>query len=218
MDTTLNKDYGGVISAMQMRMVMPLAPSSTLNSFLAELNRQLPLYNITTPLRIAAFIAQGCEETGELRQLTENMNYSAARIKQVWPTRFHTVEAAMPYEHNPEKLGNYVYADRMGNGHPESGDGYRYRGRGWFNGTGKSFYRRMSDLTGTDFINNPDLLAMPRYAVQSACEEWKLWNLNALADVQNIKAMTRKINGGYTNLNDRLNFYNKAKIALGISA
>ncbi|MGN6567123.1 MAG: glycoside hydrolase family 19 protein [Flavipsychrobacter sp.] len=218
MAITSNKGYEGEISVMQMHLVMPGAPSGSLNSFLAELNKQLPLYNITTPLRIAAFIAQGSEETGELRQLTENMNYSASRIMQVWPSRFHTIEAARSYEHNPEKLGNYVYADRMGNGHPESGDGYKYRGRGWFNGTGKSFYRRMSDLTGTDFITNPDLLATPKFAVQSACEEWRSWNLNALADAQNIKAITKKINGGYTNLADRLRLYNKAKTAFGLNS
>lgn len=217
MNTISTYHNADIISAIQMRKILSKAPTNNFNTFLTELNKQLPLYNIVTPLRIAAFLAEGSEETGELTKLTENMYYSASRIMQVWPTRFHSIEVAMQYEHNPEKLGNYVYANRMGNGGPESGDGYKYRGRGWFNGTGKLFYKRMSNLTGIDFIKDPDLLAIPRYAVQSACEDWKACNLNILADVQNIKAITRKINGGYTNLNERIKYYNKAKVAFGVS-
>ena len=207
-----------LITIDQLHSIMPHAPSSALNKFLDEFNKQLPVYNISTPLRISAFISQGAHESGELRQLVENMNYSAARISQVWPKRFPTLESAISYQHNPEKLGNNVYANRMGNGSPESNDGYRYRGRGWFNGTGKDFYKKMTQLSGNDFIANPDLMATAIYAVKSACVEWKAGNMNELADAQNFKAITKKINGGYTGLAERTNYYNKAKKAFGLLA
>jgi|SRR5579859_4460381 len=211
-----SKEDKSTISLVQLKAIMPNAPAKQLNSFLAEFNSQLPRYQITTPLRIAAFIAQGAHESGELKELIENMNYSAPRIIQVWPSRFHTLEAALPYEHQPEKLGNNVYANRMGNGGPESGDGYRYRGRGWFNGTGKVFYKKMAKLTGTDFLSNPDLFAVPSYAVLSACEEWKSLGINTDADAGNFKQVTKKINGGYIGLAERQKYYTKAKKVLGI--
>ena len=206
-----------LVSTMQLKTIMPNGPSSMLSKFLDEFNKQLPIYNIDTPLRIAAFIAQGALESGELRELVENLNYSAVRIHQVWPKRFPSAELAQPYQHNPEKLGNNVYANRMGNGSPESGDGYKFRGRGWFNGTGKGFYKKMTQLTGTNFITNPDLLATPVYAVKSACLEWKAGNMNQLADVKDIKAITKKINGGYNGLAERMNYYNKAKKTFGLT-
>src|SRR3989442_1698533 len=131
MDATAKNNSSEVISDGQLRQIMPKAPQGVLNKFLYEFNSQFSTYQIITPLRIAAFIAQGAHESGELRALIENMNYSAARIVQVWPSRFHSIDAAQPYEHNPEKLGDSVYASRMGNGSPETGDGYKYRGRGW---------------------------------------------------------------------------------------
>ncbi len=211
-------DNSETVSLMHLKEMMPNAPSKQLNLFYTEFNLQLPLYKINTPLRIAAFVAQGAHESNELHQLTENMNYSAPRIIEVWPSRFHSLEAAIPYEHQPEKLGNNVYANRMGNGSPETGDGYNYRGRGWFNGTGKSFYKKMQNLTSVDFVSNPNLLATAKYAIQSACEEWKANGLNNYADVANFKEITHKINGGYIGLNQRIIYYNKAKKVLGVSS
>lgn len=205
-----------VISLLILQQIMPRAKQAILTQFHEEFNLQMPAYAITTPLRIAAFIAQGAHESGELNSLVENMNYTAPRIVQVWPSRFRTVQDAQPYANNPEKLGNNVYANRMGNGAPETGDGYRYRGRGWFNGTGKGFYQKMTTLTGVDFVTNPDLFATPKYAVMSACVEWNKLNLNPLADVQDFKQITLKINGGYTGLPDRTMYYERAKKALGI--
>jgi len=217
MDITAKNNSPEIISDGQLRQIMPNAPKNMLNKFLEEFNKQLPTYQISSPLRISAFIAQGAHESGELRYLIENMNYSAARIIQVWPSRFHSLDAAHPFEHNPEKLGDSVYANRMGNGSPETGDGYKYRGRGWFNGTGKGFYSKMAQLTSIDFIGNPDLLAMPHYAVLSACMEWKSGNMNALADAQNFKLITKKINGGYIGLAERTQYYNKAKKILRVT-
>lgn len=207
-----------LIDSFQLKGIMPNAPAAPFNSFLAEFNKQLGIYSINTPLRLAAYLAQGAVESGELRELVENMSYSAARMMVVWPSRFHNLNEAAPYQHNPQKLGNHVYASRMGNGDEQSGDGYKYRGRGWFNGTGKEFYQRMTKLTGVDFIANPDLLATPHYAVLSACVEWKSLGLNTLADAGNIKAITLKINGGYTGLAERTAYYNKAIKIFGTNA
>lgn len=145
------------------------------------------------------------------------MNYTTSeRLQKVWPTRFKTVESTLPYLRNPEKLGNNVYANRLGNGKPESGDGYRYRGRGWFNGTGKDFYKKMTGLTGHDFIAHPDDMAIAKFAVQSACDEWTASNLNQYADTGNFSKITRIINGALTGLSGRLVYYNKAKDVFGI--
>jgi putative chitinase len=133
----------------------------------------------------------------------------------VWPSRFPTKDFALQYVRNPEKLGNFVYANRMGNGNAESGDGYRYRGRGWFNGTGKEFYEKMTKTSGHDFVANPDDMANPKFAVLSACEEWKASNLNNLADAGNFKQITKIINGGFIGLDSRMKYYSKAKEVFG---
>lgn len=211
------KDNPSLLTTGQLQRIMPHAPSTQLTKFYTEFMKQWPLYSINTPLRIAAFLAQGAVESGELRTLVENMSYSAPRIVQVWPSRFHSIEEATPYAHNPAKLGNNVYANRMGNGAPESGDGYKYRGRGFFSGTGKGFYQKTAGQTSIDFVGNPDLMATPHYAVLSACYEWKINKLNTLADTGNIKQISKIINGGYIGLSERMAYYNKAKQVLGIS-
>lgn len=206
------------ITLTQLKQIMPQARTQMLENFMDEFNQQLPNYGIDTPLRLVAYLAQGAHESGELRELVENMYYSTPeRLMTVWPKRFPTVESALPYIKNPEILGNFVYANRMGNGDPSTGDGYRYRGRGWFNGTGKEFYQKMSTVSGHDFVANPEDMADPHFAVLSACEEWNSLNLNDLADSRNFKKMTYLINGGYTGLNSRLIYYEKAKMAFGIS-
>jgi len=205
------------ITIDQLAQIMPQARTQVLENFLEEFNEQLPSYQIDQPLRAAAFIAQGAHESGELRELVENMYYSTPeRLMVVWPTRFTNIDSALPYIKNPEKLGNFVYANRMGNGEASTGDGYKYRGRGWFNGTGKDFYKKMTTLSGHDFLSNPDDMATPKFAVLSACEEWKASNLNVLADAENFKQITRVINGGYIGLASRLVYYAKARKAFGV--
>lgn len=205
-----------LLTSGELLRIMPGAPQKTLSAFLIEFNKQFPRYNITTPLRMAAFIAQGAVETAGLRSLVESLNYSAPQIVKVWPGRFHSIEAATPYANNQEKLGNNVYAGRMGNGPEESGDGFNYRGRGWFCGTGKDFYKRMAQLTGVDFVGNPNLLTVPRFAVQSAVQFWKSNNLNVAADNGDLKHITKVINGGLTGMDQRTAYYNKAKLAFGV--
>ncbi|MBO9620197.1 MAG: glycoside hydrolase family 19 protein [Niabella sp.] len=207
------------ITLDQLMKIMPQARTQLAQNFLDEFNAQMPQYSIDSPLRAAAYLAQGAYESGELRELVENMYYTTQqRLQQVWPTRFPTVDSATPYIKNPEKLGDFVYANRMGNGDVASGDGYRYRGRGWFNGTGKAFYQEMTNLTQHDFITNPDDMAIPQYAVLSACKEWDDSNLNQYADTGDFTRITRIINGGLTGLNGRLVYYLKAKTALGVDS
>ncbi|MFT4024528.1 MAG: hypothetical protein QM664_12165 [Flavihumibacter sp.] len=206
-----------MLTIEQLKKIMPQARTRLLENFLDEFNLQLPDYKIDTAKRLAAFLAQGAYESGELRELVEIMYYTTSeRLRTVWPKRFPTVESTLPYLKNPEKLGNFVYANRLGNGSVESGDGFKYRGRGWFNGTGKDFYQRMTDLTHHDFINNPDDMAIAKFAVLSACEEWTESNLNQLADEENFKKITRIINGALTGLDGRLVYYHKARQAFGL--
>ncbi len=205
------------ITQSQLQQIMPQARTQLLLQFLDEFNGQLPNYQINTPLRLAAFLAQGAYESGELRELVEDMYYTtSAQLMKVWPSRFPTVDSTVAYLRNPAGLGNFVYANRMGNGDTASGDGYKYRGRGWFNATGKDAYRQMTDVAKHDFISNPDDLTIAKFAVLSACEEWKASNLNNLADAENFTKITKIINGGLTGLNGRIIYYNKAKIAFGI--
>ena len=206
-----------LITIDQLKLIMPQARTQLLENFLDEFNQQLPAYKIDKPLRLAAFIAQGAHESGELRELIENMNYTTPqRLMAIWPKRFTSVDSAMPYIKNPEKLGNFVYANRMGNGNAASGDGYKYRGRGWFNGTGKEFYQKMTTISKHDFVTSPDDMAVPKFAVLSACEEWKASDLNKLADKDDFKQMTKIINGALIGLSSRMIYYAKAKKAFGI--
>src|SRR5262249_8858281 len=102
---------------------------------------RLPEFGVNTPKRIAHFLSQIGHESGGFRIKVEDLSYTAARLMQVWPSRFPNMDIARQYERNPEKLGNFVYANRMGNGDAASGDGYRFRGRGLLQLTGRSMYR-----------------------------------------------------------------------------
>jgi putative chitinase len=130
---------------------------------------------------------------------------------------------ALPYERNPEKLANFVYANRMGNGAPESDDGFRYRGRGLIQMTGRGNYTAVSDALKTDFAGKPDLMLEPRHAAMCAAWFWRTRGLNELADdrtddddSEDFRQITRVINGGLNGLAERLQFWEAAKNAFGI--
>ena len=177
------------------------------------LNQVFVKYEIDTPKRQAAFIGQCSYESANFTNLQENLNYSAQRLMQVWPSRFPYIIAAEPYAHNPEKLANFVYAGRMGN--LEDGDGYTYRGRGLIQITGREMYAKCGNALGVDLIDNPDLLLTPEYAALSAGWFWNKHGLNLLADSQEYGTMTRRINGGITGLDDRIVKITKALEVLG---
>ncbi len=170
----------------------------------------MALHAIDNTRRVAMFLAQVGHESQSLSRLQENLNYSAQRLREVWPKRFATIEDAHYYEHSPECLANLVYASRMGNGAYESGDGYRYRGRGPIQITGADNYRRCGAALNLPLIEQPDLLLQPSAGASSAAWFWVDRGCSALADADDLDAVTRKINGGTEGLPARLARYERA--------
>lgn len=166
-------------------------------------------YRIDTTKRQAAFLSNCAHETGGLRRLTENLNYSARGLLSTWPSRF-TQETALQYERKPELIANLVYGHRMGN--EEDGDGWKFRGRGLFHITGRMAYRLASSIQRYDFIENPDAIAKPPYAAYTAGYYWHLNRLNDLADKGKIRAIRVAINGGLNGFDEVLKFYNKLAV------
>jgi putative chitinase len=174
------------------------------------LTQLLPEYGIDTPQRQAAFLAQCVHESGGFQAIKENLNYKATSLQKVFPKYFPTEELALEYAKQPEKIANRVYANRMGNGDESSGDGYRYCGRGLIQLTGKNNYQAFADSIDTSLEDTTEYLSTFEGAVQSACWFWETNNLNELADSGDIKAMTKRINGGYIGLEDRIKHYEHA--------
>ena len=174
------------------------------------LNETFARFNITTNNQKAMFIGQCSHECGNFRLLEENLNYKAATLMKLWPKRFPSLEFAKQYEKNPRKIANSVYANRMGNRDEASGDGYRFRGRGALQCTGHSTYFHAGKALGIDFVMQPDLVATPKYAALTAGWFWDTHKLNQYADTQDYKTMTKKINGGFIGLDDRIKHINHA--------
>ena len=178
------------------------------DKWLDPLNATFAKYDISTPVRQADFIGQCAHESNNFRILEENLHYSADALMRVWPSRFPNLEVANQFASNAQKIANKVYAGRMGNGNEESGDGWKYHGRGLIQLTGKDNYANCGPSLGVDLISNPDLLLDPKYAALSAGWFWSKKGLNDLADTGDYETMTKRINGGVLGLDDR-----KAKIA-----
>jgi len=176
------------------------------------LNEVLPTYQIDTPERIASFLAQCGHESAGFTVLQENLNYSADGLNKIFKKYFPTLESAQPYARKPEMIANRVYGGRMGNGDEHSGEGYRYRGRGPIQLTGKDNYAACSDFLFQDdtLLQNPDMLLDPEYALHSACWFWWKNDLNNYADSADLVTMTKRINGGTIGLEDRIAHYNQA--------
>jgi putative chitinase len=176
----------------------------------AALNTTFDRFDISHPLRQAAFIGQAAHESGNFKMLVENLNYRAETLMKVWPKRFPTLEFAKQYERDPKKIANSVYANRMGNRDEASGDGFRFRGRGLFQTTGHAGYYHAGQALGEDFVMQPDLVATPQYAALTAGFFWSTHKLNQYADSRDYKMMTKKINGGFIGLDDRIKHINHA--------
>lgn len=180
-----------------------------------------PLYNamqefkINTPLRMAAFLSQIAHESGSLRYVRENLNYSAEALMRVWPKYFPSISVANQYARKPEDIANTVYANRMGNGDRSSGDGWRYRGRGLIQLTGKSNYERCGAALKRDLVADPSYLETPEGASRSAAWFWSFNGINELADRADVLAITKRINGGYNGIEDRQAKYSTALRAFG---
>lgn len=165
-------------------------------------------FGITTPLRLAHFLSQASHESGGFKAFSENLNYSAKGLCGIFRKYFPSVTIALQYERKPEKIANKVYASRMGNGNEASGDGWKYRGRGALQTTGKSNYQDFANfMQMSDIMTNPDLVSS-KYALASAAFFFKKNNLWSICDQgasdEVVKKLTKRINGGQIGIIERL--------------
>lgn len=202
------------VTADQLRTIMPHAGDAA-DQYAASLNQAMAAQGINTPQQRAAFLAQVAVEGNELRSATENLNYTTAqRLQDVFGrSRFPTPAAAAPYLRNPEALGNRVYANRNGNGDETSGDGYRYRGRGFMQTTGRENYRAVGHES------DPEALDTPQGAADSAAQYWASHGLNGRTtgalNRQQFDEVSRTVNRYDPNLQARWDAYQRALGALG---
>lgn len=176
----------------------------------------LPLWQINTVERVAGFVAQCSHESAGFKTLSENLNYSADGLNKIFPKYFKNAgRDANAYARNPEKIANVVYANRMGNGDTASGDGFRYRGRGLIQLTGKSNYTGFAEAMEMDLDEALDYIQTKKGALDSAAWFWDKNNLNKYCDEGDIVGMTKRINGGTIGLEDRQKHFEHAKAVLG---
>lgn len=176
----------------------------------------LPKYEINTPNRVAGFFAQCGHESAGFKVLEENLHYRAETLDKVFPKYFKNAgRDANAYAKQPEKIANVVYASRMGNGDTASGDGYRFRGRGVIQLTGRDNYTAFGKSIGMTAEQVIDYVTTKKGALESACWYWNSRNINAVCDADDIVKMTKLINGGTIGLDDRTKHYREALAILG---
>ena len=215
------------ITVQQLLQIFPNA-GQVAGVFVPVLNTAMSRYQIVGQKRMAAFIAQVGHESGHLARLVENLNYSADGLANTWPSRYAEPDGkgeyvkvqvsgkvrnkpntlALSVDRKPEQIANIVYGNRMGN--TEQGDGWKYRGRGLIQITGKNNYRACGDALGLDLITQPELLEKPQHACMSAAWFWATNGLNTLADAGKFDAITQRINGGQNGSADRQALYARA--------
>jgi putative chitinase len=201
----------------QLKKLLPKNPY--IDYWYNALSKLLPDYEINTPQRIAAFIAQCAHESGNFMVLQENLNYRPPTLRKIFPKYFPTDAMANDYCSRPNKqeaIANKVYANRMGNGDEASGDGYRYRGRGLIQLTGKDNYSFFAGSLGISVEEAAEYMATFEGACQSACFFWEQNKLNQWADKGDIVTLTKRINGGTIGLDDRIKHYEHALHVLGV--
>jgi len=201
-----------ILTQDQLAQILPGNPY--IEHWYHALSEALPDYDITSPQRIACFLAQCAHESGGFTAIQENLNYKAESLCRVWP-RYFNAGNADDYAHQPEKIANRAYAGRMGNGPEESGDGWKFCGRGLIQLTGRQNYQAFADSLQMSIDDVPEYLATFEGAVQSACFFWESNNLNQWADKSDMTTLTKKINGGTLGLEDRMNRYQHVLSILG---
>jgi putative chitinase len=183
-------------------------PQAVLN----ELPLVMEKFGISNPTRLAHFLSQVAHESGNFKFVNENLNYGAKGLLGIFKKYFPTEALAAAYERKPEKIANKVYASRMGNGDEASGEGYKFRGRGYIQLTGKDNYKAFSDFIGEDCVANPDLVAT-KYPLTSAAfffHKNKLWDICDKGHSHDIvTAVTKRVNGGTIGLEDRIKHFNE---------
>lgn len=206
------------LTPQQLLLVLPNA-RQVAGVFVSALNQAMARFRIDSPVRASAFLAQIGHESQQLTKLNENLNYSAQGLATTWPTRFRGADGkpnakALQIQHRPEAIANSAYANRNGNGDEASGDGWRYRGRGLIQLTGRANYRAVGAGIAADLEQIPQLLEQPVYAALSAAWYWKEYGLNELADAGKFEAISRRINGGLTGQAEREALWEVAKRVL----
>ena len=194
------------ITSQQLLQILPNA-GQVAGVFVPVLNTAMSRYQIIGAKRIAAFITQVGHESSQLTRLVENFNYSAGTLRKTWPSRFEA-NLASAIAGKPEQIANIAYGNRMGNTAP--GDGWKYRGRGLIQITGKTNYRACGEALGLDLTAQPELLEKPQHACISAAWFWATNGLNTLADAGKFDAITQRINGGQNGAADRQALYARA--------
>jgi putative chitinase len=197
-----------LVSATTLNKLFP--QNKTTDKLAMSLNKILPKYDITSKLRLASFLSQCGHESGGFVRSIENLNYSAKGLCATFPKRFPTLESAQQYQRNPEKIANRVYCNRIGNGDEQSGDGWKFRGRGFIQLTGKSNYIAFSKYISKSLEETVQYCETLDGAIESACFFWYCNDLNRFADNQATVALTKAINGGLNGLEDRTAIYNQA--------
>lgn len=189
------------MNAEQLAHALHMPPAKA-EEWIDAINTTFETFGIETPEQQASFLGQCGHESAGFTALVENLNYKAESLCKVWPKRFPSLDMAQPYHRNPEAIANHVYANRMGNGDEDSGDGWNFRGRGLIQLTGRDNYRACGEALGADLESDPDLVSTPMYAALSAGWFWHKNHLNNIAE--DIVAVTKKINGGTHGLDDRV--------------
>ena len=198
--------------AQTLQLIMPMTKRA--EAFSDPLTAAMAEFEVTTPARQAAFLAQLAHESAELMRLEEGLRYSPSRIMEVFPRHVSSWRDAEMLSKSPERLANRVYGGRMGNGEESSGDGYRYRGRGLIQLTGRDNYRLAGSALHLSLLDRPDLACETEVACRVAAWFWFSRGCNQLADAANFLAVTKKINGGTNGYTDRCRYWTRARRAL----
>ena len=209
-----------MLTASFLKQVFPLCADPV--GWTQALNPALERYEINTRARLCSFLAQTGHESSQFNRLVESLNYTTPqRLMRVWPRRFATAASALPYVRNEAKLANFVYANRLGNGNSASGDGFKFRGRGIIQITGRSNYAGAGQAIHIDLVNAPDRLLTREVAALTAAWFWQSRGLNALADdktddndLEDFTEITRRINGGTVGIRERLLAFNAIQARL----
>lgn len=193
-----------------LRQLYPSAKDAIIRAFANQAPEVLAEFGISDRQnRLHFFLAQVGHESGGLRITEENLSYSGPRMMQVWPSRFPTLASTVGFAGDPEKLANKVYGGRLGN--TAAGDGWKYRGRGFIQVTGKDGYKEVGDLAGLDLVADPEAAMRPEHALRVAAAFWKWKKLNPKADAGDFVGVTKRINGGTIGLQDRFNWLEKVQ-------
>jgi putative chitinase len=202
------------LTAPQLKQVLPACADPA--GWATALNPAMAKFAINTKDRAASFLAQIAHESGQFNVMEENLRFTAKRMVEVWPKRFPTEADAAPFANNPQALGNRVYALRLGNGDAASGDGFKFRGRGLIQITGRSNYAAVAKALALDCEAKPELLQDKPAAALSAAWFWQSRGLNEFADdktddsdLEDFKIITQRINGGLVGVQARLDLLNR---------